>query len=387
MKRNKLLILGTRGIPERNGVLETFAKRLALYLTRRGWRVTVYCQGEEKKLAYSVWQGISLVHIPVPKDNSFWSVLFDLKATLHAARQEGLILTFGYNTAIFSLLYRLKNRVNLTTVNNMEWWRKKWNALEKSWLYANERCATLFSDYLIAVNPLVESYLRSQVRADLPIFTIPHSAKAFTEADEALLKEYNLLPQKYCLLNASLEPENSILEIVSAFSQEQRNIRLVVIGKYMPDKNAYHRKVLASASDEVMFVGKVRDRQIVESLQYYAYLYVHGHQIGGSNTSLIEAMSVGNPILAHKNHLNFWIAENNAVYFEGTADCANKLAQLLKDRQKLQTMSKNSLARYYREYADDRDLKAYEELFLNLIDRDSFLPAEKSNSLQVKSVV
>ena len=155
----------------------------------------------------------------------------------------------------------------------------------------------------------------------------------------------------------------------------------------MPDKNAYHRKVLASASDEVMFVGHVGDRQIVESLQYYAYLYFHGHQIGGSNTSLIEAMSVGNPILAHKNHLNFWIAENNAVYFEGTADCANKLAQLLKDRQKLQTMSKNSLARYYREYADDRDLKAYEEVFLNLIDRDSFLPAEKSNSLQVKSVV
>ena len=387
MKRNKLLILGTRGIPERNGVLETFAKRLALYLTRRGWRVTVYCQGKEEKLAYSIWQGIHLVHIPVPKDNSFWSVLFDFKATLHAARQEGIILTFGCNTAVFSLLYRLKNRVNMTNVNGMEWWKTKWNALEKSWLYANERCAALFSNYLIAANPIVKSYLRDEVRANQPIFTITHSAKAITQADEALLKKYNLLPQKYCLLNATLEPENSILEIVSAFSQQKRNIQLVVIGKYMPHKNAYHRKVLASASDEVRFVGGISDLQVLQSLQYYPCLYFHGHQLGGNNTSLIEAMSAGNPILAHNNYFNLWIAGNDAVYFENTADCATKLAQLLKDRPRLQMMGKNSLDRYYKEYADDKDLKDYEEIFLNLVDRNYFSPTEKSNSLKVKSLV
>ena len=387
MKRNKLLILGTRRIPERNGVLETFAKRLALYLTRRGWRVTVYCQGKEEKLSYSVWQGINLVHIPVPKDNSFWSVLFDLKAALHAARQEGLILTLGYNTAIFSLLYRLKNRVNMTNVNGMEWWRKRWNALEKSWLYANERCATLFSNYLIAGDSHIESYLRSEVRANKPIITIPYSAKAVTEANEALLKEYNLFPQKYALLNATPEPENSILEIVSAFSQKKRNIRLVVIGKYKPHKYNYHRQVLESASDEVMFIGDVRNRQTVESLQYYASLYFHGHQIGGTNTSLIEAMSAGNPILAYNNSLNFQIAGNDAVYFEDTVDCAAKLDRLLEDKQKLQAMGKSSLARYYAEFANDKDLKAYEDLFLSLLDRDYLLSIEEKNSQKTKSLV
>ena len=125
MKKYRLLILGTRGIPGSHGGFETFAERLAVYLAKKGWRVTVYCQSDEEKLSYSVWEGINLVHIPVPKDNSFWSILFDLKAALHAVKQEGLILTLGYNTAIFSLLYALKKRVNLTNMDGMEWWRKK----------------------------------------------------------------------------------------------------------------------------------------------------------------------------------------------------------------------------------------------------------------------
>ena len=387
MSKHKLLILGTRGIPGRNGELETFAERLALYLTQRGWRVTVYCQGKEERLVYSIWQGINLVHIPVPKNNSFWSVLFDLKAALHAARQEGLILTLGYNTAAFSLLYRLKNRVNMTTMNGMEWLKVKWNALEKSWLYVNEKCAALFSNYLIAEHPEIEHYLRTEVQTNKPISVIPSTAKAVTEADETLLEQYKLLSQKYSLLNALPEPENSILEIVSAFSRRKRNMTLVVTGKYMPKKNDYHKQVLESASDEVMFIGKIRDREILRSLQYYSSLYLHGHQMGGSNKSSIEAMSAGNPILAHDNCFNYGVVGSAAVYFKDVADCDAKLTQLLKDKQKLQTMSKNSLARYYAEFADDKDLKAHEELFLSLIDRNYFVSAKEDNSQKAKSLV
>lgn len=387
MNKHKLLILGTRGIPNRNGELETFAERLALYLTQRGWRVTVYCQGKEDRLTYSIWRGINLVHIPVPKSNSFWSVLFDLKAAHHAARQEGLILTLGYNTAAFSLLYRLKNRVNMTNMNGMEWLKGKWNALEKSWLYANERCAALFSNYLIAEHPEIEHYLRTEVRTNKPISVIPSAAEAVTEADETLLEQYNLVPQKYSLLNAMPEPENSILEIVSAFSQRKRNMNLVVTGRYMPHKNDYHRQVLESASDEVMFVGKIRDREVLKSLQYYNSLYLHGHQMGGNKTSLIEAMSASNPILAHDNYFNSWVVGNNAVYFKDAVDCDVKLTQLLEDKQKLQTMSRNSLAQYYAKFADDKDLKAHEELFLSLVDRNYFLLDKEDKSQKAKSLV
>ncbi len=368
MKKHKLLILGTRGIPGSHGGFETFAERLAVYLSKRGWRVTVYCQSDEEKLSYSVWQGIHLVHIPVPKDNSFWSILFDFKAAFHAMQQEGLILTLGYNTAVFSLLYRLRKRVNMTNMDGMEWWRKKWNALEKSWLYLNERCAVLFSNYLIADHPQIKHYLRTEVKTAKPIAVIPYSTKAVAEADKTLLANYNLEPKKYGLVIARPEPENSILEIVSAFSQKKRNISLVVLGKYLPQENDYHKQVLESASDEVMFVGGIYDQEVVKALRYYTSLYFHGHQVGGTNPSLIEAMSAGSPVLAHNNPFNSWVAGEGAVYFKGVADCDQKLTQLLDNQLKLQSMSNSSLERYYAEFADDKDLKVHEELFLNLID-------------------
>ena len=385
MKKHKLLILGTRGIPGSHGGFETFAERLALYLVKRGWRVTVYCQSKGEKLSYSVWQGVNLVHIPVPKDNSFWSILFDLKAALHAVKQNGLILTLGYNTAVFSILYRLKNRMNMTNMDGMEWWRKKWNALEKAWLYVNERCAVWFSDYLIADHPHIKSYLRSEVKTDKPIAVIPYSAPVITEADETLLEKYNLVPRKYALVIARPEPENSILEIVSAFSQRKRNMPLVVLGKYKPEENPYHKEVLESASDEVMFVGAIYDQEVLKSLRYYTSLYFHGHQVGGTNPSLIEALSAGSPVLAQNNPFNSWVAGKGAAYFKDAQDCDRVLTQLLEDEVKLRAMGKKSLARYYEEFANDRDLKVHEELFLSILEPSKSYAVSKQIKEKLKS--
>ncbi|WP_019507460.1 DUF1972 domain-containing protein [Pleurocapsa sp. PCC 7319] len=370
MKKHKLLILGTRGIPGNHGGFETFAERLALYLVKKGWHVTVYCQsnGEKfyrRKFYYSLWQGINLVHIPVPKNSSFWSILFDFKAAFNAVNQEGIVLTLGYNTAIFSLLYKLRNRLNVTNMDGMEWWRKKWNFLEKAWLYINERCAVWLSDHLIADHPQIKKYLRQEVKTSKPISVIPYSAQVVTKADETLLKRYCLVPRRYALVIARPEPENSILEIVSAFSQRPRNLLLVILGNYFPHKNAYHQQVLAAASDEVMFFGAIYNQEVVKSLRYYTRLYIHGHQVGGTNPSLIEALSAGSPILAHKNPFNSWVAGKDAYYFQDENDCSQKITQILDDETNIETMKQNSFARYYEEFADDRDLKAYEDLFLN----------------------
>lgn len=374
MKQKKLLILGTRGIPGHHGGFETFAERLALYLVNRGWRVTVYCQsnGEkfyDRKLYYSLWEGIDLVHIPVPKNNSLWSIWFDFKAALNAVSQEGIILTLGYNTAIFSLLYYLRNRFNVINMDGMEWWRKKWNPIEKAWLYINERCAVWLSDHLIADHPHIKHYLRKEVRTSKPISVIPYSATVVTQADETLLKRYCLIPEKYALVIARPEPENSILEIVSAFSQRPRNILLVILGNYLPHENSYHQQVIEAASDEVMFFGAIYNQEVVKSLRYFTRLYIHGHQVGGTNPSLVEALSAGSPVLAHNNPFNSWVAGKDAYYFNDEDECSQKITQILDDETNIESMKCNSFARYYEEFADDRDLKAYEDLFLNQLNR------------------
>ena len=110
-------------------------------------------------------------------------------------------------------------------------------------------------------------------------------------------------------------PENSILELVTGFSARRRNHKLVVLGMYEPDVDPYHRQVLDAASDEVVFLGPLYDKASVQALRYHSSAYLHGHTVGGTNPSLIEAMAAGNPVIAHDNPYNRWVAGAGGAVF------------------------------------------------------------------------
>jgi hypothetical protein len=185
MNNRELLILGIRGIPAKHGGFETFAENLALYLVKRGWKVTVYCQ--ESKPEYSGmgetnWKGIKRVHIPVAGEGAKATVAFDLISVKEACRRHGLVLTLGYNTALFNLLLRFKRRTNLINMDGVEWKRDKWKWYEKAWLYINERAGCLLGDHLIADHPEIKNHLLSRVKG-AKVTMIPYGARDVTSAD------------------------------------------------------------------------------------------------------------------------------------------------------------------------------------------------------------
>ncbi len=368
MFKKRLLILGTRGIPGNYGGFETFAERLALYLKTKDWDVVVYCQSIGKEAGETTWNGITLVNIPVPKNSAFWSIIFDLKCTFHALKQPGIILLLGYNTAIFSLLYSLKKRIVITNMDGMEWWRRRWNIFQKAWLFLNERCAIWFSQHLIADHPQIKMYFLEQGIPGHQVSSIPYCSDAVVKADVNLLRQFELTKSRYALVIARSEPENSILEIVSAFSQRHRGYKLVILGNYVPAENPYHKEVLAAASEEVIFTGAIYDKEILNALRFHAGLYIHGHKVGGTNPSLIEALAAGMPVLAHYNRFNYWVAGSEARYFYDQDDCGVQLQQLLDDRDVLRAMSQASLLRYEKLFSDNQDLKAYRDLLLTFTD-------------------
>ncbi|WP_347987290.1 DUF1972 domain-containing protein [Methylomonas sp. AM2-LC] len=357
----KIRILGTRGIPAAHGGFETFAEHLALYLAEQGWSVTVYNQADD---GYKIWEdewcGVRRVHIPVKLKGSIATIIFDLKSTLHAARESDLILTLGYNTAVFCLIYRLKGICNLINMDGLEWQRAKWPKPVQAWFYINERFGCWLGNHLIADNPGIVDHLLTRVSPD-KITMIPYGADAADKVDKSVLSTYGLEPGEYLTLIARPEPENSVLEIVKAFSRKPRGKTLLVLGKY-DETHTYQKAVLESASAEVKFVGAIYDKQVVKSLRYFCAVYIHGHQVGGTNPSLIEAMGVGNPVLANDNKFNRWVAGEAARYFHDEESCAIQLDAILNDPQLLLSMSENILARYKAEFTWEHVLSDYEAL-------------------------
>jgi len=362
---NQLIITGIRGVPAAHGGFETFAENLAIYLVGRGWLVTVYCQesnAERRDIHESDWHGVRRVHIPVSGEGAKATVLFDFLSVKHAIAQLGLVLTLGYNTALFNVLFRLNGKRNLINMDGLEWRRDKWRWYEKAWLYLNERMGCLIGNHLIADHPEIQSHLTSRVNAD-KITMIPYGARAVINADVNLLKRFDLESRTYAIVIARGEPENSILQIVKAFSAKKRGMKLVVLGTY-EQSNPYHQQVILAATDEVYFVGAVYDHAELDALRFYALLYVHGHTVGGTNPSLIEALGAGQPILAQANKYNRWAAGKGAVYFHSQHECEAALDDLLADNVKLYDMSLGSRAQFAQHFLWQDVLQQYEALLL-----------------------
>lgn len=366
--KNKLRILGIRGLPANHGGFETFAEHLALFLVGRSWNVTVYCQEEEKaggngKYYEDSWRGVHLVHIPVKQKGALGTVVFDWKSVVHACRESGLVLTLGYNTAIFNVLYRLKGLCNIINMDGIEWRRQKWGAVAKAWFYINERAAVWLGNHLVADHPEIKKHLSTRIRSE-KITTIAYGSHRIDEAEVQVLSKFGLAPNGYAILIARPEPENSILEVVRAWSRKHRGIPLLVLGNYAEDRT-YHRTVLEAGSKEVIFAGAIYDTDTVAALRFFAKLYIHGHQVGGTNPSLVEALGAGNSVLAHDNPFNRWVAADGARYFSDEDGFEKLLEQVLYDEEHIIRARLSSLKRHSEAFTWERVLHEYESLLLS----------------------
>ncbi|MFO1370231.1 MAG: DUF1972 domain-containing protein [Marinagarivorans sp.] len=368
MPQKTLRILGIRGVPAAHGGFETFAEHLALYLVEKGWRVIVYCQEDGIGPRFEdTWQGVERVHFPIENSEALGTILFDWKATVHAAQHKDLCLTLGYNTAAFCSVLRLKNIPNLINMDGIEWSRAKWGPVAKAWFWLNEWAGCFLGNHLIADHPEIKTHLQTRVNAK-KITTIPYGADAITEASTAVLEQYQLEPGRYFTVIARPEPENSLLEIVRGFSATQRNYKLVVLGNYHAH-NAYHQAVKNAASSEVLFTGAIYDKSIVQALRFHSAAYIHGHQVGGTNPSLVEALGAGNAIIAHDNRFNRWVAGEGGVYFSNKDDFSQRLSELLASPDQLAQLQAASKLQFQTQFTWPQVLAQYEQLLTQYVPR------------------
>lgn len=324
MTKNRIgiSIMGTRGVPARHGGFETFAERLAPYLAQCGWDVTVYCQRDRAAggITEDTWCGVRRIHVPTRARGALATLEFDLRATIHATRRNDLKLVLGYNTAVLNLLLRAFGRRVVLNMDGLEWMRSKWRLPARLWLRVNEWIGAVSSHRLVADHPEIARHLAT-LRGSAPVTTIPYGADRFEGSLRAVLERYDLAEHPYFVVVARIEPENSILEIVEAVSKRPMRARLVVLGTLDPSANPYHARVLAAASDECMFLGAIYERDVVAALRAGALAYVHGHTVGGTNPSLVEALGAGAAIVAHDNPFNRWVAGEAASYFGSAREC------------------------------------------------------------------
>lgn len=359
-----LNIIGTRGVPAAHGGFETFADHLSSYLVNKGWSVNVYCQDDDGIFSDGTqdeWRGVTRTHFTANRSGPAGTIEFDFKCIKHVLKQPGIDLVLGYNTAIFCLLERIKGRRILMNMDGIEWKRSKWGLIPKVWFFLNELIGANLAHTPIADHPEIAKHV--QARCFSKPVMIPYGSDVITEGSEDILVDLGLVRDQYLVSIARVEPENSILELVQGARALPDGFKMVVLGKFDPS-NAYHNAVKQAGTENVIFPGAIYDPMKVQSLRFFARAYLHGHQVGGTNPSLVEALGAGNPVIAHDNRFNRWTAGEDQLFFSDGADAEVAINEVCLNDARAALARKAALVRHAEQFRWEDVLSTYESALL-----------------------
>jgi glycosyltransferase involved in cell wall biosynthesis len=323
----KLNILGTRGIPAQYGGYETFAEELATRLSTLGVEVTVTCPADSQRTDEE-YRGVRLKYVKSARLGPFTQMFWDVKCFFRARRGFDVVYMLGVGASFAAWIPRLWGTKVWINTDGIEWRRAKWSLAQRVYLLLAEALAVLFSTRVIADSAAIETYLRASYRRLNKVSCIAYGAYPLSEMpDPAALASWGLAPNGYYIVVCRLEPENHVLEIVEGFEKSASTLPLIILGD-IQEPTAYIRRLLKLRSPRIRFAGTVYDKKALASLRSHARGYIHGHSVGGTNPSLLEAMACSNLVVAHSNPFNKEVLGSSGLFFETKADLAEIVAAI-----------------------------------------------------------
>jgi len=360
----KIAILGTRGIPNNYGGFEQFAEYLALGLVNKGHEVTVY-NSNTHPYQESTWKGINIKHIydPENKIGTAGQFVYDFLSILDTHKKKfDIILELGYTSSSISFGFHPKKSIVVTNMDGLEWKRTKFSTKVQKFLQWAESLAVKKSDHLVSDSIGIKNYLKKKYNVESTY--IPYGSHLFNDENISVLDEYTVKPYTYNMLIARLEPENSIEIILDGVVQADVNVPFLVIGKHETKFGEYLKNKFTD-NQNIKFIGGVYDINVLNNLRHFSNLYFHGHTVGGTNPSLLEAMASSALICANNNEFNSTILEDDAYYFSTLNDVAKVLTDISHEDHK--DKIRNNRTKITELYTWEKIVNDYEQLFLNLL--------------------
>lgn len=354
-------ILGTRGIPNAYGGFEQFAQYLSLGLVQRGHSVWVY-NSSHHPFREKEWEGIHIIRCTdwekvIGPAGQF---VYDYNCLRDARKRDfDVLLQLGYTSNSVWHRWWPRKALNVINMDGLEWRRSKYGVLTRRFLLRAEKWAAGHGDVLIADSLGIQNYLQKKYQRSS--IYIPYGAEIPGGYDAGLLARWGLKPDGYFLLMARMEPENNIESVIRGWQAIGKPKPLVLVGNPNNSFGAYLQK--SYRDEQLFFIGAIYEPAVVNALRHFSSFYFHGHSVGGTNPSLLEAMACGCAILAHDNSFNKAILGKEAEYFSSAEDVAGWL-QTLPGQELVQVWKRANVQKVRELYNWDRIVSSYEQVFL-----------------------
>lgn len=381
-----VFIIGSKGIPARYGGFETFVEQLTRYKKNKKIRYHVACMAEKE--GEYVYQNTHCFQIKVPSIGPAKAVYYDVAAFCYCLKYlkknpSGhpvvYVLACRIGPFIGFLKHRLRKQKGRLYVNpdGHEWMRAKWNASIRRYWKFSEGLMVKHADLMICDSRNMERYIKDTYKKYRPktvyiAYGADVTASSLKDNDRGLTEWYerwNLKPFEYYLIVGRFVPENNYKTMLLEFMKSKTTKKLAVITNV--EQNEFYEKLKAQTGfdrdERIVFCGTVYEEELIKKIRENAYGYLHGHEVGGTNPSLLEALGSTGLNLLLDVGFNREVGDHAALYWKKTAGNLAALLERVDNFSREERTAYGNLAkqRILNHYSKEGIAKAYEDVFLS----------------------
>lgn len=382
-----IFIVGSKGIPGAYGGYETFVDKLTEYhQNKTDLKYHVACKSDEK--GEFVYNNARCFKIKVPNIGAAQAIYYDVAALNNCCKyikehniKNPIVYILACRIGPFAKHFYKKihmlGGVVYVNPDGHEWLRAKWSKPVRKYWKISEKMMVHYCDTLICDSINIEKYIHESYPQFNPKTTFiaygAETRKSNLSDDDRHLAEWykvkGLAKKNYYLVVGRFVPENNYETMIKEFmkSDSKKDFALItnVSDKFLEQLK---QKTHFDTDSRIKFVGTVYEKELLMKIRENAYGYLHGHEVGGTNPSLLEALGSTDLNLLLDVGFNREVAQNSALYWNkkdgNLAQLINK-ADNLPDKD-IAEIGAKATARIADAYSWEIIADKYEELFLKL---------------------
>ncbi|WP_105113435.1 beta 1-4 rhamnosyltransferase Cps2T [Streptococcus suis] len=384
-----IYIIGSKGIPAKYGGFETFVEKLTENQKNKDIKYYVACTRENSVKSgingdVFEYNGASCFIIDVPNIGPAKAIAYDIAALKKAISiskenkdKEPIFYILACRIGPFiskyrKIIHQLGGKLYVNP-DGHEWLREKWSYPVRQYWKLSERLMVKYADLLICDSKNIEKYIQNDYQKYLPKTTYiaygtDLNKSKLTSIDSTVREWYNdkqVFENNYYLVVGRFVPENNYESMIREFMKSNSQKDFVLITNV--EQNAFFEKLKKETGFDkdkrIKFVGTVYDQELLKYIRENAFAYFHGHEVGGTNPSLLEALSSTSLNLLLNVCFNREVGEDSALYWD--KDNLHKVIEESEQlsRKKIGEMGSLSTKQVQEKFSWDHIVDEYEKLF------------------------
>ncbi|MDR2832643.1 MAG: DUF1972 domain-containing protein [Streptococcaceae bacterium] len=311
----KISIIGTQGIPAKYGGFETLVENI-VNNQKDNIEYTVFCSAQYFNKRPEMYKGARLNYIRL-NANGAQSIPYDIVSMMKSLKEYDILLVLGVSGCLaLNWIKRLCKGKIIVNIDGLEQRRNKWNIIIKEVIKYAERIALKHADAIIADNKVIHEYIKVKYGKEAHMISYggDHVLCDTSRYEENIVKKYNIEKYNYSFSVCRIEPENNIHTILKAYAENGE--KLLFVGNWNCSKYGKNLFEKYRSFPGINLLPPNYNLIELNVLRSNCKFYIHGHSVGGTNPSLVEAMFFGRPVLAYDCLFNRETTEYKAHYFK-----------------------------------------------------------------------